>query len=395
MQMRTFSIVVSALLLAIIQTALPSATVGRTLVVGNNPVTCPNANFTTIQAAVNAAPSGAAIVICPGTYVEQVTINKPVDINADPGAVLMPSAMQANGASLTDASPLATAILVTSANGVTINGLIVDGTNSGISGCAPILVGIAFQNSSGTIDHVTVRNFKLNGTNLDGCQSGLGIFVQSAGGATSNVTIERNTVHDFQKNGITVNEVGTQATVTSNVVTGIGPTPGAAQNGIQIGFGAAGSVTKNTVTNNVWSTCASVSSCAAIATNILVTESDNVQVTSNTVGINNVGIFYAGNSADIERNETFATSVFDGIHLEGNQGTVSLNQVFNSAESGIFLSGNDNTIELNVITEAAIGILKATGSTGNIIQGNQFLGTPIQVQDPAEANLAKIISPVR
>ena len=35
---------------------------------------CPNADFTSIQAAVNAAGPGDKVTVCPGTYNEQVTI---------------------------------------------------------------------------------------------------------------------------------------------------------------------------------------------------------------------------------------------------------------------------------------------------------------------------------
>src|SRR5216684_4336078 len=66
------------------------------------------------------------------------------------------------------------------------------------------------------------------------------------------VEIDHCTVHDFQKNGITADEKGTLAIIHRNVVTGLGPTTGAAQNGVQIGFGVAGSIVNNTVTNNVW-----------------------------------------------------------------------------------------------------------------------------------------------
>ena len=41
---------------------------------GNNPVTCPTAQYPTIQSAVTAASPGAHITVCPGTYPEQVTI---------------------------------------------------------------------------------------------------------------------------------------------------------------------------------------------------------------------------------------------------------------------------------------------------------------------------------
>ncbi|MGQ0714853.1 MAG: right-handed parallel beta-helix repeat-containing protein [Gemmatimonadaceae bacterium] len=49
---------------------------GRTLVVDNDLADCPNADFTTIQGAVTAAEPGATILVCAGTYLEQVVIAK-------------------------------------------------------------------------------------------------------------------------------------------------------------------------------------------------------------------------------------------------------------------------------------------------------------------------------
>jgi nitrous oxidase accessory protein NosD len=132
----------------------------KTLLVDVNRVACPTAGYTSIQAAVTAASPGDTIRICPGVYVEQVSIDKSLTLSAENGAILMPSSLQSNSTSLYDGSPLAVALLVTNTTGVTISGLIVDGTNNAISDCAPDLFGIAFQNASGTIEHSTVRNFK-------------------------------------------------------------------------------------------------------------------------------------------------------------------------------------------------------------------------------------------
>jgi hypothetical protein len=364
------------------------------LVVDDDKVDCPNAAFSRIQDAVDAASPGATIRVCKGMYAEQVAIHKPLTIAADSGAVLMPGTMQQNTTSLLDGSPLAAAILVADATDVSIEGLIVDGANNGVPQCSPRLFGIAFQNASGEISQVAIRNFKL-GTGLGGCQSGTGIFVQSGAGGISNVEIEKSTIHDFQKNGITANEVGTHVSVHGNVVTGIGPTSGAAQNGIQIGFGAGGAISRNTVTNNLWSPCTAVDTCQAVATNILVTQTDGVEVTDNGVGISQVGIFLHGNQGLVARNETFASSVFDGIRLEGDGNRVRHNQVFNGAQSGIFVAGNNNVVEHNKITEAAVGILKETGSLGNLIRFNQVFDTLVAVQDPASLGLAGVVSPER
>lgn len=364
------------------------------LVVDDDKAECPNAAFTRIQDAVDAASPGATIRVCKGTYLEQVAIRKPLTIAADSGAVLMPVTMQQNSTSLLDGTPIATAILVAGTTGVSIDGLTVDGTNNGLTQCAPRLFGIAFQNASGEIGHVAIRKFKL-GAALGGCQSGTGIFVQSGGGGISNVEIDNSTIHDFQKNGITADEVGTQVSVHDNVVTGIGPTSGAAQNGIQIGFGAGGAISMNTVTNNVWSPCTAVDTCLTVATNILVTLCDGVEVSDNGVGISQVGIFLHGNQGLVRGNETFATTVFDGIRIEGDGSRVRDNHVFNGAESGIFIGGNNNLVEHNRITEATVGILKEAGSLGNLIRFNRVFDTPVAVQDPASTSLAAVVSPER
>ena len=184
------------------------ATRNARLVVDDDKVECPNAQFARIQDAVDAASAGDEIHICKGVYVEQVAIRKPLTIDADNGAILMPSDMQANTTSLFDAAPIATALLVADTTGVSISGLTVDGVNSGISQCAPDLIGISFQNASGELERMAVRNFKL-AASLNGCQSGTGIFVQSGNGGVSKVEIDHCTVHDFQKNGITADEIGT------------------------------------------------------------------------------------------------------------------------------------------------------------------------------------------
>jgi nitrous oxidase accessory protein NosD len=361
------------------------------LVVDDDKVNCLNAGFMHIQDDVNAASPGATIRVCQGIYVEQISINKPLAIEADSGAFLTPSAMQQNATSLFDATGLATAILVSDTNGVTIRGLVVDGANAGHER----------RPYRALLSRVLPDQ-------LNGWRYGIFFFPQSSRAARAarayscKVAAEGcrkwpSTTARFaisRKNGIAANEVGTDVSIDENVVTGIGPTPGAAQNGIKIGFGAGGRITGNTVTNNVWSPCTGANTCGAVATNILVTQSDGVTVLGNTVGINQVGIFIHGNQAQVEQNKTFLSSVFDGILVEGNQAMVRGN-LFNGSEAGILVDGNNNVIEQNTMTEAPICILKVSGSTGNLIHNNLFFGAPLGVRDPADAKTAGLISPVR
>jgi nitrous oxidase accessory protein NosD len=358
------------------------------LLVDDDKVQCPAAKFTSIQDAINAANPGSLIRVCPGTYREQLSVNKSLRIEGDNGAIVLPSSMVANSTG-SSGTPIAAAILVKDAAKVEIEGLIVDTANNGITECSPNLIGILYQNSSGSIEHNAVRNTKLS-VSLNGCQSGDAIVVQSLGGETSKVSIDDNSVHDYQKNGITGNESGTEVTITNNVVTGLGPTTGAAQNGIQIGFGAKGGILHNTVTDNMWSPCVSLANCAFNATGILVFQSDDVRVEHNSVATNQVGIFAGGQDAKIESNNISNSLVLVGIDLAGDNNLASRNDVTNSGQAAILIEGNDNKVRSNDITEAPIGVLKLSGTVGNTHSGNSFFDTLIPVQDPVPAHIVHV-----
>src|ERR1700683_578789 len=231
------------------------------ILVDDDKVQCPTAQFTSIQQAINSAPAGSVIRVCPGTYVEQLTINKTLRIEGENGAILIPSNMMGNGTDPASGEAIAAAILVENADNVEIEGLIIDGSNNGISGCGPDLRGVEYQNASGSVEHNAVRHFRLAASDA-GCQSGEAIEIDNPSGANLNVRVGSNSVWDYQKNGITVNDTGTTAEVVRNVVTGIGPTSGAAQNGVQMGFDATGSIRLNNISGNVWSPCVSTTNCS-------------------------------------------------------------------------------------------------------------------------------------
>jgi nitrous oxidase accessory protein NosD len=360
------------------------------LVVSNNPSVCPAAKFTSIQAAINAASPGDEIVVCNGVYAEQLLITQSLDIEADSGAFLVPASIPQNATSLTTGDAIAAAVLISGATNVLISGLTVDGINNGITECAPDLIGIYFQNSSGSLRHATVRNFAL-AASLNGCQSGTGVFVESGGGQNSDVEISDCSIHGYQKNGVTANETGTTARIHDNVVTGVGPTTGAAQNGIQIGFSASGAIHGNTVTNNFWSPCNNATTCTAVATAILVTQSTGVRVGENTVGIDQVGIFIDGNGNHARGNTAFSASIFENITIFGNGNRIEENRIFNGGDADIFVQGNNNNLMGNLITEAPVGILVGAGSTGNTFAANTFYGVTTTIQDPPAGNLSKKI----
>ncbi len=341
----------------------------KTLFVDDDKVQCPNAQYTEIQDAVLAAPSGATIHVCPGTYKKQVMIMKPLKIVADTGSILQPTGAIPNATNVNDSSPITALLLVSHTQGVSIDDLTVDGANSSPNACAPDYVGVMFQNASGELTHMAVRNIKL-GTGLLGCQSGEGIFVQNSSQSLE-VDISDSSVHDYQKTGILIDQKGSNATITHNYVTGLGSTPDIAQNGIQISRGASASVANNFVNNHLYSLCTSASCMAAFSANILVFHAASVSLRNNTTGTAQVGIYVQANNAQVQNNDVYDNKVFDGIDLIGNNNHAASNNVFHSDTAGILVAGNNNHVDGNTINEATNGVLLFPGS-GNQVNGNKY-----------------------
>src|SRR5262245_51974685 len=280
--------------------------------------------YTTIASAVAAARPHDVIKICPGTYPEQLTIAKSLTLRGESGAVVKPSAMVANTRSVTTGNALATIIVVDGGKGVVIEGLTIDGADNEINSCpaparvpVPDLFGIFYRNASGTVRDSAIRNMRL-GPGLAACRGGTAILVQSGGGGRSKVAIEDNSIHDFQRNGVTANEAGTTVYIRRNVVTGLGPTTGAVQSGIQLARGATGAVEENVVTQTISANCSDAASCASPANGVIIgSGSSDVRVAHNVLGSTQTGVAVFGNGNRVQDNVIFDSVVFDGIYVEG------------------------------------------------------------------------------
>src|SRR6266496_4144225 len=121
--------------------------------------------FSSVQAAVDVATPGSTILVCPGTYAEQVAITKSNLTVCGSGqgvTVLRPSAVPATVTGVLLPYPVAPILLVDGATGVTISGITVDGSvaESGVSNldCPQVgfYAGIHFRNASGTVDSAQV-----------------------------------------------------------------------------------------------------------------------------------------------------------------------------------------------------------------------------------------------
>jgi hypothetical protein len=276
---------------------------------------------------------------------------------------------------------------VQDSTGVTISHLTVDGIGNALIGCLTNPIGIYFKNSSGRIIDSVARNQILESSD-QGCQVGLGIAVESNLGNPA-VTISNNSVHNYQKNGITAGGPGTGGgptmAITNNTVVGIGATPLIAQNGIQIGFGAVGKVTGNTVADDIYSGPA-----ATAGTGILIFATTGITVSGNSVESTQFGIATVTDSVDgpadnaiITSNHIGGTQEFDAIDLCSSGNTVQSNKINGrQTESGIHLddqcpgpgstsSGVNNSVANNTINEPCAGILLGS-SAPNTVGPNTF-----------------------
>jgi hypothetical protein len=221
-----------------------------------------------------------------------------------------------------------------------------------------------------------IRNQVLFGAGLIGCQSGEAIFVETGTGGTANVVVQGDFVENYQKNGITGDGAGTTLTVQSNNVQGQGPTTGAAENSIQLGFGATGSIIGNRVGGDIWAPD-TMSDTSDAAAGILVYDSPGVTIKSNIVASTQYGIAVvsdgsiSADGAKITGNTVAATHLFDAIDICGAGSAMVMGNILGASdESAIHLDsscGNPstgNTVSGNSINGACAGVLVGTGSGG-------------------------------
>ena len=328
-----------------------------TLVVGN----CKSSGYPTIQQAINAAPVGATVQVCPGSYLEQVVISRSVTLqgitanNGDNVYIDAPLGGLVVNATDLFGDPVVAQVLVTEAGGpVNISNLSVLGEDFTTQGV--LFAGIYYQNSPGTINGVIVES-------QSGNQLAIGIFLE--GGASSpSVTVQNSWLSDidyaaidFETIGrpstaltakITNNFVfldnsnkpagiqfgsGTTATVTGNSVLG----SGGGDTGILIAPGATGSVSGNSVTST---------------SNGIQTNADGILVTSNKLSKNGVGIDLGTSIGGVKSNIIIDAGL-NGIEFRCNKNPNVLSNVINGAYGTGAVTGvglSDVPLALNTST---------------------------------------------
>lgn len=292
-------------LLSVGPAASATAASGDLLIVDDDALDCPNAQYTTIQSAVTAATSGDKIKVCPGTYIEQVTI----PAGKDDLTLFSEGARQAIIKAPMAMLPPQAIVRVNGAQDVTIRHFTITGPGGGP--CNSIRYGV-FVDGGGsaliTDNHITeIRDFPP----LSGCQNGIGVSVGRVlppdGPTTGSATVVHNLIDRYQKGGVLVDGAGSSAEVAYNEVIGAGPTPFIAQNGIQLSRGAHADAHHNKVSQNFYSPA------GVDATGFLLFDTPDARVHHNSVFLNESGIATSVVNGTVEISYNSARNNFDGI----------------------------------------------------------------------------------
>lgn len=365
-----------------------------TLRVGQPNTACPNAQYTTITAAVNAAAPGDAIEICPALYAEQLIITMPLtlrgvlsDVNIENylgccnevnRVLLQPSLQDLQGL------PFEAVITVMNTTGVTIDNLAIDASQNTVASCDIALSAVHFYNASGQLTNSAVLGARL--PNPQSCSTfsgnGFGVVVDSSEAGPFHVEIEDNSIHDFQRDGIEVTNAGVSVAIDGNNISGLGPSTGINQFGIFLLNGAVGQVKGNIITEGA---CGKLSPnrCLDLRSEgvVLRLVGDGTVVDNNVINHVQSGIFLNGvNRARITNNLVGNIDSLDGIDMEGTSNSlVDGNTIFNATplenlSEGVFeaytVGEGNNEISNNTVNDAYCGV--AFVLTSHVTKGKYF-----------------------
>ena len=289
------------------------------LVVDDDRTECPDAQFVRIQDAVNAASPGDFIKVCRGTYPEYVTVPAGKDGLTVYGTGFLDVYIKAPSAGLSTGSR--DIVHVAGAKRFTLLNVVVTGPFEDLAGCVTSFTGVRVDGGgSATLagDHIT--QIWAGDPALRGCQTGLAVLAGSSTGGPGTLTVAYSLVDHYQKNGITIDELGSYGNVDHTIVLGEGSIPYTAQNGIQVGFGATASLTYDKVSENVYALAP-----ASNGTGVLLYQAGKVNVSSSDVYHNDDGIsLYDTDNSTIANNYSHNQVVYDGLFAD----TDSMNNTF-------------------------------------------------------------------
>ena len=300
-------------LAALLTVASASSALARVLLVDDDGAQCPDARYASIQAAVNEAEEGDTVKVCPGYYLEQVTIGR-------------------SGVTLQSQRPMAAVIqapwwgvdnpghivrVTGGAQDVVVRAFTISGPLPDKALCSSIArAGVRVDGgASARIQENWITDIRSAGPGYRFCANGYGILVgRHAEDQAGTATIVGNVIDLYQKGGVFIDGAGSFADVMDNYIGMAGATDSAVPNGIQVSHGASATVRRNRVTGNTYDYTS-----AGTGTGILLflPAPGGVRIEFNEVYGNDDGIaLLATQNALVRRNQARDSVTLDGIFVD-------------------------------------------------------------------------------
>jgi hypothetical protein len=261
-------------------------------------------DHTTIQAAIDVAVTGAKIIVIAGSYEEQLLIDgKTLTLEgAGKGVtnILSPATL---ATTFVTSGPNKCVVGVINDGSLTLKDLTIDGQNYGSVNYR--FAGVGFRNTGGTIDNCEILN--IAESPLTSTQHGVGVFALINDGVNRTVAVTDSTITGYQNSGVVVGGANASINITGSTLLGAGQILVTPQNGVQIAYGAGGTIHSSTISNHAY-TGATYASCG-----ILLYDGSSVDVVAcPSIADNQIGAYYILTSGSFENN-----TLTSGVNAQG------------------------------------------------------------------------------
>ena len=329
----------------------------------------------TIQGAVDASAAGDTIVVCPGTYTEQVTVP------ADKDRLTLVSRERRQAIIKAPATSNATynrlrpdIVRVEGAENVSFASFTITGPLADDQFCNDKLnanVRILGGGSANLVDN-RITKARPTAAALLGCQNGFGVQIgRNFEDDTGTGRLYYNEIDDYAKGGIYVDNTGSTLVAVGNTVRGPDQSQNplgvalAATNGVQISRSASADFERNRVLDNVFPGFGTVEPGQASGIILFDNADSDIIVRNNLVQNNdtNVGL-YDSDGGDFKNNSLLDATVDDGLYADA------------SSEGNRFISNTALRNTEHDCHDDSEG--DGTAGTGNIWHGNRG-----ETSDPA------------
>lgn len=359
---RRFVVLLIAVLVSMLTSGAAFAQASRTVYVDDTGTAdaarsgrCGRPNYATIQAAVDDV-SVARIIVCSGTYTEQIRVARSVILQGRPGALIQ-------GPTVLDPSLIGAIVAFQGPQQSRLEGFTITGASTTD---AQLFTAVDVRDGAQvTITRNRIRDIPDNSPIF---QAGVGIYVTEA-----RADITRNMIERYADHGILLSSGNTFATISGNVIRSPGASgPSGSQIGIDVREGAEADVEDNTITGNT-------SDVFVDGTGIVVDLTAHVAIRGNEVRDNDRGIVLGDETAYVEvrGNKVRDNTSFGLLILEASYNTVVKNEFNHNGGDGIALQSGDPPATGNIIDSNKAndnrgnGISLGLGAVGNTLKQNE------------------------